>query len=155
MALIALFSTNDVFVNMKCFNKLHFSPLESEYQETFSEIEEKHFFSFLWSFYSSHDFHRWRRQTRIKLKYVRQFFFDARQLSISPNFFRRCVHSVKRYRIQIQLLQQRITNSVVNKHSVIRNKILSQIGYISTQIKPVITNKYRRSQSVRYNRVWL
>ncbi len=48
-----------------------------------------------------------------------------------------------------------ITNSVVYKHSVITNRFLSQIGYFSTQIKPVITNKNGRSQAVRYNWVSL
>ncbi len=47
-----------------------------------------------------------------------------------------------------------ITNSVVNAHSVITNRFLGQIGYYSTQINPVITNKNGRSRAVRYNRVW-
>ncbi len=33
-----------------------------------------------------------------------------------------------------------VTNSVVNKHSVITNRIWSQIGNFSTQINPVLTN---------------
>jgi len=41
-----------------------------------------------------------------------------------------------------------ITNSVVNEHSVITNRFLSQIGYLSTQINTVTTNP-------GYNRVWL
>ncbi len=46
-------------------------------------------------------------------------------------------------------------DSVVNEHSVITNRFLGKIGYISTQINPVITNKIGLSQAVRYNRVWL
>jgi hypothetical protein len=48
-----------------------------------------------------------------------------------------------------------ITNSVVNEHSVITNRFLVQIGYNSTQMNPVITNKNDRSRAVRYNRVSL
>ncbi len=33
-----------------------------------------------------------------------------------------------------------MTNSVVNEHSVIMNRFLSQIGPFSTEINPVITN---------------
>ncbi len=33
-----------------------------------------------------------------------------------------------------------ITNSVINKHQVITNRLLSQIGHFSTQINPVIPN---------------
>ncbi len=33
-----------------------------------------------------------------------------------------------------------ITNSIVNDHSVITSRILSQNGYLSAQINPVITN---------------
>ncbi len=47
-----------------------------------------------------------------------------------------------------------ITNSVVNDHSVITNIFLSQFGYFSAQIIPVITNKNGRYRAVRYYRVF-
>ncbi len=40
-----------------------------------------------------------------------------------------------------------ITNSVNNEHSVITNGYKSQIGYLSTHINPVITNKNEQSQT--------
>ncbi len=40
-----------------------------------------------------------------------------------------------------------------NEHSVKTNIFLSQIGHISTQINPVITNRNGCSRAVRYNRV--
>ncbi len=49
-----------------------------------------------------------------------------------------------------------ITNSVVKEHLVITNRFIGQIGYIITQINPVITNpnyitnKYGRSRAVRF-----
>ncbi len=40
-----------------------------------------------------------------------------------------------------------------NEYSVITNKYFGKIGRFTTQMNPVITNKYGRSRAVRYNRV--
>ncbi len=42
---------------------------------------------------------------------------------------------------------------VNNEHLVITDKFLSQIGYLSSQINPVITSKNGRSRAVSYSRV--
>ncbi len=52
-----------------------------------------------------------------------------------------------------------IMNSVVNDYSVETNRFLSQIGYYSTEINPVITNPAHNEQKwskvFRFDRVWL
>ncbi len=53
---------------------------------------------------------------------------------------------VDRVKLKIEIqLNSVLTNLVINEHSVITNRFLSQIGHFSVQINPVIINKNDRS----------
>ncbi len=69
------------------------------------------------------------------------------QKSVSEeNYFTHCTYYIQWNSV--------ITNSVVNEHSVITNRIWRQINHFSTKIDPVATNRNGRSGRVfRYNRV--
>jgi hypothetical protein len=66
-------------------------------------------------------------------------------MNFSDNIFTICMHGPN---LKLQW-NSVITNFVNNEHSVITNVYKSQIGYFSTHINPVITNKNEQSQTVR------
>jgi hypothetical protein len=80
-----------------------------------------------------------------------RFFSLNEQLSLTRQKVKRNLD----YRSTVKLGYNELgfNNSVVNEHSVITNLFSSQIGYFSTHINPVITNKNGRSRAVRCNRV--
>ncbi len=72
---------------------------------------------------------------------------------ISFSFALKLVSIVKILRFKTQW-NSVLTNSVVNKQSVIMNRISSQIGYFSTQINPVITNPGSNSSNFKIQNIF-
>ncbi len=72
-------------------------------------------------------------------------------------------HSLRSEITKLKQSNSVVTNSVVNKHFVITNRFLDQIGHFSTQINPVLMSPRYTEQKwpvpscslQRYNRVWL